>query len=116
MSVLEEPTDEYTMRHAANELGRMAREMQLNLTPEQVERINFAYQQLHRGANTLHTAQTDVEAKIREGKATAFRKIAQDLGWLGAQGNTVNPDTAWAGISTCRDILRKEADRIEHEA
>ncbi|MFJ4286419.1 hypothetical protein ACIPY0_12310 [Paenarthrobacter nicotinovorans] len=50
-SILEQPTDEYSMRHAANELGRMARDM--DLTKDQEERINFAYQQLHRGANTL---------------------------------------------------------------
>jgi len=59
MSILDEPTNEYSMRHVANLLSNLARANESNLSPSDLEVINFAYQQLHRGANTLRAALTD---------------------------------------------------------
>ncbi|MFJ4288025.1 hypothetical protein ACIPY0_20480 [Paenarthrobacter nicotinovorans] len=56
MSILEQPTDEYSMRHSANLLSNLVRANEGNLSPNDLEVINFAYQQLHRGANTLSDA------------------------------------------------------------
>lgn len=52
MSTLESPTNEYNMRHTADVLARMARDM--DLTADQMGTIDWAYQQLHQGANMLH--------------------------------------------------------------
>ena len=51
-SILDEPTNEYAMRHAANELNRMT--SKFDIPAKDQERLNYAYQQLLRGANTLH--------------------------------------------------------------
>lgn len=51
-----EPTSEYTMRHAANFLAAMARNSGLRLAEDDIKTIDFAYQQLLRGANTLRSA------------------------------------------------------------
>lgn len=56
MSILDEPTNEYAMRHAANLLSSMARAIEGDVSASDMETINFAYQQLHRGANTLRSA------------------------------------------------------------
>lgn len=50
---LMEPTSEYTMRHAANLLASLARNSMLRLSQDDIKTIDFAYQQLLRGANTL---------------------------------------------------------------
>ena len=55
-SILDEPTSEYAMRDAANELNRMT--SKYDIPAEDQERLNYAYQQLHRGANTLRSALT----------------------------------------------------------
>lgn len=47
------PTNEYTMRHSANLLANFARAEQSGLAESDVQVINFAYQQLHRGANMV---------------------------------------------------------------
>ncbi|MEQ4566196.1 hypothetical protein [Paenarthrobacter sp. CAP02] len=57
MSILDEPTNEYSMRHAANLLDNLVRANEGNISPSDMEVIDFAYQQLHRGANTLRKNQ-----------------------------------------------------------
>lgn len=59
------------------------------------------------------TTKTYTEEEYRKGQAEVLRTAAHDLGWFGAQGNLVHPDTAWAGISACSEALRAHADRIE---
>jgi hypothetical protein len=59
VSALDEPTNEYSMRHAANLISRTfgyGTEHAACMNAGDLEVINFAYQQLLRGANTLHTA------------------------------------------------------------
>ena len=51
---LMEPTSEFAMRHAANGLIHLVNNSS-RLSREDLETLNYAYQQLHRGANTLHT-------------------------------------------------------------
>ena len=67
MSILEEPTNEYSMRHAANLLSNLARANEGNLSPSDLEVINFAYQQLHRGANALRSG-AQATPQIRTGE------------------------------------------------
>lgn len=55
-SPLMAPTNDYTMRHAANLLANFARAEQSRLTESDIQVINFAYQQLHRGANMVSAA------------------------------------------------------------
>jgi hypothetical protein len=57
-SSLDEPTNEYSMRHAANLLQRTFGHGTANaetMNQGDLEVINFAYQQLQRGANTLRS-------------------------------------------------------------
>lgn len=48
-----------------------------------------------------------------QAQAEALRQAARDLGWLGAQGNTVEPDTAWAGVCASRRAIEYKAAAIE---
>lgn len=50
---------------------------------------------------------------IAKAKAEVLREAAKELGWFGAQGNLIEPDTAWAGVSRCMSALRDKANRIE---
>lgn len=45
--------------------------------------------------------------------AQALRQAARDLSWFGAQGNTVEPNTAWAGVQACMNALNYKADEME---
>ena len=55
-NILTEPTNEYSMRHAANLIQNAFGHGTVNsqtMSAGDLEVINFAYQQLHRGANML---------------------------------------------------------------
>lgn len=64
----------------------------------------------------LDALATEVQGMLRVARAEALEEAAKGLGWLGAQGNTVEPDTAWAGISACREILERLAKEERGEA
>lgn len=51
--------------------------------------------------------------EIAKAKAEVLREAAKDLSWFGAQGNLIEPDRAWAGVTACMDALRSKADRLE---
>lgn len=53
---LAEPTDEFAMRHAANGLIDLVNSAP-SLSQDALKAIDYAYKQLHRGANTLHDAE-----------------------------------------------------------
>jgi len=53
----DEPTNAYTMRHAANELSRFVNRNRGAVPDSKLEAVDFAYQQLLRGANTIRQAQ-----------------------------------------------------------
>lgn len=86
-SILDEPTNEYAMRHAANELNRMT--SKFDIPAEDQDRLNFAYQQLQRGANTL----SDMERDLRDAK----RMVA--LLVIKAGGEVSVSDRALLGLS-----------------
>jgi hypothetical protein len=53
---------------------------------------------------------------VQEKQAEALEEEARGLGWLGAQGNLVEPDTAMAGVSECRRMMRATAARLRARA
>ena len=52
---------------------------------------------------------------LRRFKAETLRQAARDLSWFGAQGNTVEPNTAWAGVQACMNALNYKADEMEDQ-
>lgn len=61
-NILTQPTNEYAMRHIAGLLGETfghGTDNAATMSASDLEVINFAYQQLHRGANTLRTAKAE---------------------------------------------------------
>lgn len=55
----------------------------------------------------------DIALALKKARANVLREAANDLSWLGAQGNMVEPDRAWAGVSACMEALEAKADRLE---
>ena len=55
----DEPTNEYNLRHAANELIQFVNRNRGTLPGAELEAVDFAYKQLLRGANTLRAALGD---------------------------------------------------------
>jgi hypothetical protein len=53
--------------------------------------------------------------EVERAKADILREVARDLLWFGAQGNLVEPDTAWAGVTACQDALNAKAESIERD-
>jgi hypothetical protein len=49
---------------------------------------------------------------IVNAQADILDDAARDLGWFGAQGNLIHPDTANAGLSACIKAVRDKADRL----
>lgn len=49
-------------------------------------------------------------------KAQALEEAARDLSWLGAQGNTPEPNTAWAGVCASMRVLENIATALRAEA
>lgn len=62
-------------------------------------------------AETIPAVQEPDAADIPSAIATVLEDLEHDLGWLGAQGNTVDGN-AWAGISACRSIIRDRAKAL----
>lgn len=46
---------------------------------------------------------------IVNAQADALDEVAVDIGWFGAQGNLIHPDTASAGITACRTAIKEKA-------
>lgn len=57
----------------------------------------------------------EMRVAIANAKAEVLEEAARDLSWLGAQGNTVEPNTAWAGVCACITALGNMAKRIREE-
>lgn len=45
--------------------------------------------------------------------AELLRQQARGLSWFGAQGNTVEPNTAWAGVQACMTALNRKANELD---
>lgn len=41
-----------------------------------------------------------------------LERICRDLSWLGAQGNLPEPDTAWAGVTACREVIKNRITEL----
>lgn len=44
--------------------------------------------------------------------AKELEKLNENLSWLGAQGNTPVSDTAWGGVTACRDIIKRRIEEL----
>lgn len=42
-----------------------------------------------------------------------LERLYRDMGWFGAQGNLVNPDTAWAGVTACREVIKDRINELK---
>lgn len=56
-------------------------------------------------AKSVQSSTPDVIAELE--------KLYSDMGWFGAQGNLVNPDTAWAGVTACREVIKDRINELK---
>lgn len=61
------------------------------------------------GEEFVEAAIAALEAAAPHIRAQALEEAADNLGWLGAQGNIPEPDTAWAGVRASQEALRRAA-------
>ena len=105
---LMEPTSEYTMRHAANLLSNTfghGTENAANMSAGDLEVIDFAYKQLHRGATTMRAESDRLEGELKDAQRIIAILVQQAGGKAAISRRAIAelPDETF--IETTQDVI-----------